>query len=111
MPEEIKICSNHQDDEQTPLIWTFAFNGSEYWCPACGANMGMFGAGENVPWTQELQDRLAQYEKASKRFLRAKSAMVCAYMRIKGKDRTFDSLPPQTKSYYRNMAKSWKYKY
>jgi len=107
---EIKICSRHRDKEETPLIWTFAFNGAEYWCPYCGVNEGMLGAGENVEWTQELQDRHDKYKKESKNFLHARSAIVCSSITINGENRTFDSLPSQTQSYYRNMANSWKYK-
>lgn len=108
---EIKICSRHQDKEETPLIWTFAFNGAEYWCPACGCNEGMMGAGDNIAWTKILQNRGDKYKKKSRPFLNARSALVCSSMRINGESRTFDSLPPQTQSYYKNKAKSWKYKF
>lgn len=108
--EKIKICSNHQDKEQTPLIWTFAFDYAEYWCPYCGCNEGMLGAGDDIEWTQELQDRHDKYKKESRAFLKAKCAMVCSWLTINGKKRTFDSLPLQTQSYYKNKSKSWKYK-
>jgi len=109
--ETIKICSNHRDKEETPLIWTFAFPGAEYWCPACGKHMGMLGAEEDVKSTNKLVKRLKNYKKKSKAYLRANSALCCSYMMIKGEKRTFDSLPKQTQSYYTNKANSWKYKF
>jgi len=51
--KEIRICDRHE--KQVPLIWTFAFPGSEYWCPYCGGNFGMLGAGEMVESTMSLK--------------------------------------------------------
>ena len=50
----MKICSNHRDYE-VPLIYTFAWNYNEYWCPYCGCHEGMMGAGEEVEETEELK--------------------------------------------------------
>ena len=61
MGKFIKICGNHED-YPVPLIWTFAFNGSEYWCPYCGFNGGMFGTGKNVESTKGLKNRLELFE-------------------------------------------------
>jgi len=108
--EKIKICSHHQEKEKTPLIWTFAFRQKEYWCPYCGYTEGMFGAGENVELTKILTNRLKKYKKKSRAFLSARSSIICAYLTINGERRTFDSLPPQTRSYYKKKARSWKYK-
>lgn len=56
-PASIKVCENHPERE-TPLIFTMIFRGFEYWCPHCGYKGGFLGAGKNVPWTRELQNRL-----------------------------------------------------
>ena len=109
--EIIKICRNHQDKEKTPLIFTFAFPGAEYWCPSCGSNEGMLGAGEDVEITNKLKNRLKKYKKESRPFLSA-IAMTSGAER-KGKDgkyRGFLECPKQTQSYWKNKAKSWKYK-
>ena len=50
----ILICNRH--DEQVPMIWTFKFQGAEYWCPYCGHNTGAFGPdGREVPTSYELE--------------------------------------------------------
>lgn len=108
---EIKICSDHRDKEEVPLIWTFAFNGSEYWCPACGYNAGMLGAGRDVPKTKVLENRLARYTKQSKSYLKAKGRLICAQLKYKGKWIKFNELPERSQIYWRNQAKLWKYKY
>ena len=70
----IKVCCNHQD-YIVPLIWTFAFPKKEYWCPYCGYTSGMFGAGENVASTQELEQRLSRYTEKTREF-RAAGMMI-----------------------------------
>ena len=107
--ETIKICSYHQEKECTPLIYTFAFNGSEYWCPACGAKEGILGAGENVPLTSKLSDRLLKYKIATKKFLRSHSLQVCAYFKYKGRNITFEQLPEKSQQYWKNQK--WNYKF
>jgi len=108
--DEITICSNHQE-YPTPLIWTFAFNGAEYWCPACGCHEGMLGAGTDVKWNWTLQDRLVNYEKASRKYLNANSALICSYMTRKGKRIKFIDLPLKAKQYYISQSKKWNYKF
>lgn len=40
-----KICTNPENKHlTTPMIFTFAFRGYEYWCPICGWKTGMLGA-------------------------------------------------------------------
>jgi hypothetical protein len=68
--KEIKVC---ECDEKTPLMWTFKFNGCEYWCPRCGYMSGMFGAGINVPLTTELEKSKKDWEKKSKAYLSGKT--------------------------------------
>lgn len=66
--DTMKVCSCHE--EQVPLIWTFKFDGKEYWCPACGYTSGMFGAGENVPQTPELLASLKEWTEKALPYLR-----------------------------------------
>lgn len=110
MKEEIKICYGHQDEQQTPLIWTFAFNGAEYWCPYCGASTGMLGGGDDVPWTWRLHHRYLKYKKASRKYLNAHSILCSSYFRYKGKNIKPEEMPPTLRKYYEREAKKWKYK-
>lgn len=107
----IKVCSEHQDEEVVPLIWTFAFPGAEYWCPGCGWSMGMLGAGENVEWTQELQDRLDEYKKATRQYLRGNGLLVCSKTKYKGKWIDPSELPLKSRQFWQKKAQSWKCKY
>ena len=106
----IKICSGHQD-YKTPLIWTFAFTGAEYWCPACGYLGGMLGSGKNVPVTKVLVNRLNKYKKESKAYLRGNSLLCCAYFKYKGENRKFGEMSDRFKNYWIKKSKDWKYKY
>jgi hypothetical protein len=62
--DEIRICENHK--KQVPLLWTFKFNGYEYWCPYCGYKSGMFGAAKivKIPSTDLLEQQKYWEEKA-----------------------------------------------
>lgn len=64
--DEIKVC---RCDKKTPLLWTFKFDGNEYWCPRCGYMSGMFGAGINVPLTTELEQSKKDWEEKAKPYL------------------------------------------
>ena len=64
---EMKICNQHE--ERVPLIWTFKFNGAEYWCPYCGYLGGMFGAGENVARTEKLEKSLEEWTELARPYL------------------------------------------
>lgn len=70
--DEIKICANHKN--QVPLIFTFRFPGAEYWCPYCGYQSGILGAGINVkiPDTDLLEQR-EKWEKKAEDFLSGKT--------------------------------------
>ena len=92
----MKICSNHQD-YKVPLIWTFAWNGSEYWCPYCDCHEGMLGAGERVEETEELKKRLEFYEKVTKEYLHATGVKVCASTLWKGEQTKPEDLPEEEK--------------
>jgi len=107
--EEIRICTSHQDELRTPLVWTFAFNGAEYWCPYCGKNEGMMGAGERVKSTAILRNRLKRFKKLSKDFLDAKCSQVCNSMMWEGKRITPDQLPQEEKDKRQKAIDDWKY--
>lgn len=107
--ESIRVCTSHQDELVTPLIWTFAFNGAEYWCPYCGKNEGMFGAGEEVESTAKLRNRLKRFKKLSKDFLDAHSARVCRSMMWEGKSITPNKLPQHEKDRLQKAIDDWKY--
>ncbi len=107
--EEIRICRDHQEYE-TPLLWTFAFNGAEYWCPYCGANLGMMGAGIRVKATPELLDRHEKYKQASDKYLEAKSISVCVRLEWEGKQISPDDLPQEEKDRVESILKAgWNY--
>lgn len=108
--EKILICTSHQDELRTPLIYTYAFSGSEYWCPYCGKNEGMMGAGESVKSTAILRNRYRRFKKLSKDFLDAQSSMVCSSMMYQGKRITPDQLPQEEKDRLLKIIKDWKYK-
>ncbi len=107
--EEIRICTSHKDELRTPLIWTFAFIGAEYWCPYCGKNEGMMGAGEWVKSTAVLRNRLRRFKALSKDYLSAKSSQVCVSMMWKGKEITPDQLPIEEKDRLQKAIDDWKY--
>ena len=105
--EEIKICSCHE--EQVPLIWTFAFNGSEYWCPACGFNGGMFGSGQRVELTKELKKSAKKWEKKAEEFLDAKSTLVCYSKEINGVEVMRKDIPKEEMDRCEKIVNEWKY--
>lgn len=58
---EITICQHvgkyeiaaKREHPQIPLVFTFAWDGYERWCPWCGSKFDIFG-GKSVPATPEL---------------------------------------------------------
>jgi len=106
--KEIKVCGC-DDEHQVPLIWTFAFDGAEYWCPYCGYTCGMMGAGEDVPITKELVDRKDKYVELSKDYLDAKSTTVCSSLLFEGKRISPDELPVKEKERVLKIIADWKY--
>lgn len=93
---KIKICSDHQE-YQTPLIWTYAFNYAEYWCPYCGKNEGMMGAGYDVESTEELEARKKAYSEASADYLDAVGTKVCSSLMWEGQRISPNDLPQHEK--------------
>lgn len=92
--EEIKVCKDHQDYE-VPLIYTFAFNNYEFWCPYCGKREGIMGAGMNVPITEELKKRKKYYEICSKLYLHAQAMKVCISTEFYGEEIRPKEIPKQ----------------
>lgn len=91
-PPIITVCCSHPE-YITPLIFTFAFNGSEYWCPYCGIKEGMLGAGKRIAATPELEKRHELFVLASKEYLNAKSITVCCSTMWEGKEVSPRDLP------------------
>jgi hypothetical protein len=48
--KKIRVC-----DCGAPLLWTFLYDGYEYFCMACGNKYGMLGAGKLVDQTKTLR--------------------------------------------------------
>jgi len=103
----IIICDAH--DKEVPLIWTFAFNGAEYWCPYCGKNSGMLGAGIRVEKTPELEKELEEWKKRSSDYLDAESTFVCCELEFEGKRMKPHDLPQSEKDRCRKIIDEWKY--
>lgn len=108
MGDEIIICDSHQD-YLVPLISTFAFPYSEYWCPYCGRTWGMFDTDKKVAITEKLTKRLEKYEKASKKFLKAHAVLKGgAAIEYKGKITEEKDLPQKMLDEYKANLK-WEY--
>jgi len=105
--DKIKICANH--NYQVPLIQTFAFNGSEYWCPFCGHNYGMFDTGIDVNETPELIERHDKYKVFSREFLSAIGYLVCCGMIQNGEKIKPENLPVEEQNRLAGIRKNWKY--
>ena len=110
--DEILICSNHPT-YQTPLIWTFAFPGSEWWCPYCGTSGGMLGTGESVPKTPALIARSEKYEAMAAEYLHAMAVRVCSgteWPPGSGKHIPPAELPQEEKDRLEKVRESWRYR-
>ena len=102
----MKICSKHRDYE-VPLIWTFAWNSYEYWCPYCDKHEGMMGAGEEVKETEELKKRGELYEEATKEYTDARSTLICSETMWKGKYIKPSELPKEEIERLQKLCKTW----
>ena len=109
MENEIKVCRQHRGYE-VPLIWTMAFNGAEYWCPYCGCNEGMMGAGTNVEKTAQLEVRAAMWKKYTEEFLTARSRLVCSALMWEGKRIKPSELPREELERCRRIVGEYEYK-
>jgi len=106
--EKIKVCGGHQH-RLTPLRFTFAFPGCEYWCPYCGYRAGMFGAGRNADSTLELEGVAMADEACSQEYLHAVSARSCSKLLWEGKWIPPSDLPDSEKERMRGVIANWKY--
>ena len=104
---EVKCCSRHE--ENVKLIWTFAFAGAEYWCPYCGANEGIMGAGEIRELTFEECREMVKYKHIGKEFLEAKSANACNSLIWEGERISPHDLPNAEKKRIWKVIEDWVY--
>lgn len=109
MADEIRICTSHRAERPTPLIWTFAFMGAEYWCPWCGRNYGMLGAGVEVEATPELLKNAESDKAASHEYLHAKSSLACSRLKWEGEWIEPSALPQHEKDRIKAVCKAWVY--
>lgn len=59
MAKEIMVCNQHE----TPLIWTFTFPYSEYFCMYGNHSGGMLGTGHKVELTPKLKKLKTLYNR------------------------------------------------
>lgn len=108
-PDTVKICSNHEE-RPTPLVWTFAFRGAEYWCPYCGRTEGMLGAGESVPATPELiATGKADRTPEMRDYLFGLSYRSASQVNFNGKWISPNELPEEEKKRLAQVVANWKY--
>ena len=108
MSKEIKICESHQYYE-TPLIWTYAFMGAEYWCPHCGNTSGMLGAGIEITETKELTKRHQAFIKYSSDYLHACGLSYASETMWKGKRIKPNKLPKYEIEKNRKIIEDWQH--
>ena len=51
MTKQITVCTRCK----IPLIWTFLWDGNEYYCINCAEHSGLMGGGDRVDLTPELK--------------------------------------------------------
>ncbi len=101
----MKICENHEE-YKVPLIYTYAWNGYEYWCPYCGDHRDMFG-GVKVEETPELKKRAELYEKATEEYLNARGTLICSKTKYKGEWIKPSELPKEEIKRLQEVSKTW----
>lgn len=108
MSQTIKICEAH-DHRPTPMIFTFAFPRSEYWCPYCGHHGGFLGTGVNVPTTLELEATAMADESATQDYLRAIASLSACAIRYRGQWIAPGDLPPEEVSRLNRIIANFHY--
>ena len=71
--KQINVCP--KDHPVTPLIFTFAFNYNEYWCPGCGYLTGMFGHMREMSTSIELIAMHDDLKEKAEPFLQYQSSL------------------------------------
>lgn len=107
MKKTIKCCNRHEENVQ--LIWTFAFPGAEYWCPYCGANYGMMGAGEERELTFAECREMIKYRYIGREYLSAMSSLNCDSLMWEGKRIKHSELPESEKQRLLKIIDEWVY--
>lgn len=103
----INICEDHQE-YPVPLIYTFAFIGSEYWCPYCGFHGDIF-AGTSIEATVELRQRAIKYREFSRDYLHARGVPHCSSTMFEGKRVKPSELPEREINRLEAIRKAWNY--
>lgn len=103
----ITVCTWHPG-YVTPLIWTFAFPGAEWWCPYCGFTCGMFGSTNTIPFTLELAIRHDAYKAKYKNYLCAMGVLSCVSVLQDGVQTRPEDLSDEVKAQYKQDRQSWK---
>ena len=104
---EVRCCDRHEENVQ--LVWTFAFNDSEYWCPYCGANYGMMGAGEYRELSFSQKREMIKYRSIGKDYLDARSSLVCSSLLWEGERISPHDLPNKEKQRIQDVIDNWAY--
>ena len=103
-PYTMAVCTSHE--QPIPMIWTFAFTGSEYWCPECGSNRGAFDA-DKIDATIELEKQRNQLIKSTEKYLDARSALTCDEIKYRGKWIKPKDLPEKVIAKYKKIIKDF----
>lgn len=108
-PETIDVCGRClKNEHEIPLIFTFAFNGHEKWCPFCGGVYDIFGS-TSIPWSVKLHNRRHRYEENFKPYLMAVSSLNCSQLMWDGKWTAPKSLPVREIDRLRDLVENgWK---
>jgi hypothetical protein len=107
MKDTIRVCIDHQE-RPTPLIFTMAFPGAEYWCPFCGYQSGMLGAGERIELTPELVRRAEADEVLARPYLNARAWRSCSTLEYQGRSIKPEELPREEKDKHLKALAEWR---
>lgn len=109
MEKTIKVCQGHQD-RQTPLMFTMAFPGAEYWCPWCGYIAGMLGAGESVEETEQLTKLAEADAEYARPYIRAIAMRSADQVKHNGEWIKPRELPDEVKAANAKIIADWRYR-
>ena len=103
----MKICYGHSD-YPVPLIFTFSWNYSEYWCPYCDSHKGLMDTGADAFNNEELRKREELYKEATKEYIHAMGVLVCSSTGWNGVQTKPEDLPQEEKDRLTEVRKTWK---